>query len=67
MMINEILKKEREARNLTQGQLAELSGISERSISHWESGNRKPHFDNIESVLEVLGLKIEIVRKTREA
>lgn len=63
MMINEILKKEREARNLTQGQLSELSGISKRTLSHWESGNRMPHLDNIEPVLEVLGLKIEIVKK----
>lgn len=63
MLINEILKKERESKNLTQSELSELSGISERSISHWESGNRMPHFDNIEPVLAVLGLKIEIVRK----
>lgn len=64
MVINEILKKERENRNLTQGELSELSGISKRSISHWETGNRMPHFDNIEPVLDVLGLKIEIVEKT---
>ncbi|MEO1815305.1 MAG: helix-turn-helix transcriptional regulator [Acetobacterium sp.] len=63
MQINEIIKKERESKNLTQSELLELSGISKRSISHWESGNRMPHFDSIKPVLDVLGLKIEIVRK----
>jgi predicted transcriptional regulator len=35
----------RETRGLTQQQLAEMAGLPSSSISHFESGARKPSFD----------------------
>lgn len=40
-----ILKKIRKENNLTQKQLAELTGLSERGIQNYELGTRNPNYD----------------------
>ncbi|KAF1011599.1 MAG: HTH-type transcriptional regulator ImmR [Acinetobacter bereziniae] len=50
------LKEIRELRKLTQAQLAEKSKIPSTSISHLESGSRKPSFDN----LRKLGIALDV-------
>ncbi len=52
----ERLKEIRELRKLTQAQLAEKSKIPSTSISHLESGSRKPSFDN----LRKLGIALDV-------
>lgn len=37
----------REYRGLTQGELARRSGLQPSAISHFETGTRKPSFDNL--------------------
>lgn len=39
---NKRLRKEREARNLTQEDLAEKVGVAEKTIARWEKGTSKP-------------------------
>ncbi len=51
MTFGERLKASREHAELTQGKLAELSGVSKRTIINWENGSRKP--SNIEAVTKV--------------
>ena len=46
------LKKIREEHNLTQKQLADLIGGTERSIQNYEAGDRKPTFDVILAILD---------------
>ncbi len=46
-IFKERLRAMREMRGLTQSQLAEKVGIPSTSISHLESGSRKPSFDNL--------------------
>ena len=51
------LKKAREDKGLTQGQLGELLSVSRVTISRWESGERCPDLDTIERISEILGMK----------
>ena len=46
------LKQIRKEHNLTQKQLADLIGGTERSIQNYEAGNRKPTFDVILAILD---------------
>ena len=41
------LRTAREYRGLTQGELAERSNLQPSAISHFETGARKPSFDNL--------------------
>jgi transcriptional regulator with XRE-family HTH domain len=48
------LKEAREARGLNQQQLAEAAKLPPSSISHFESGSRKPSFDNLRRLAAAL-------------
>lgn len=48
------LKQARELRGLSQAQLAAKAGLPPASISHFESGPRKPSFDNLKSIASAL-------------
>ena len=39
---------------LTQVELAELAGVSSTTISHWETGSRRPHPHNIRKLATAL-------------
>ena len=43
--IGQFLKRLRTEKSLTQEKLAELIGVSNRSVSRWENGNTMPDFD----------------------
>ena len=46
------LRQIRKEHNLTQKQLADLIGGTERSIQNYEAGDRKPTFDVILAILD---------------
>lgn len=48
------LIKARELRGLTQSALGEAAGLPGTSISHFESGARKPSFDNLRRLADKL-------------
>src|SRR6266481_8786180 len=50
----ECLRRAREYRGLTQGELAERSGLQPSAISHFETGTRKPSFDNLRLLADML-------------
>lgn len=50
----ERLRSAREYRGLSQGQLAEKSGLQPSAISHFETGTRKPSFDNLRLLADTL-------------
>lgn len=50
----ERLKISRKLRRLDQPRLAEISGIAQSSISHFERGSRKPSFDNLRRIASAL-------------
>lgn len=46
-MFKDRLRAARELRGMSQGELAAKSGLPPTSIAHFESGSRKPSFDNL--------------------
>jgi transcriptional regulator with XRE-family HTH domain len=50
------LKELREAAGLTQMQLADAAGLSQRAVSHWEQGLREPAWSNVVAMAEALGV-----------
>lgn len=48
MAFNDVLKKLRNARGITQEDVAKDTGLSKSTISMYESGNRKPSFEVLE-------------------
>jgi len=48
------LKKARELKEMSQGDLAEKSKLQPSAISHFETGKRKPSFDNLRSLADAL-------------
>lgn len=55
----EHLKTIRQSKNLTQKQLAELIGSTERGIQRYESGERKPNFDAILALCNALNVSAD--------
>ena len=53
-VFTERLKAARQTRGLGQAELATKSGLPVTSISHFESGNRKPSFDNLRRLSKAL-------------
>ena len=52
----ERLKSARESRKLNQGQLAKLAGLQPSAVSHFETGTRKPSFDNLRRLADALAV-----------
>lgn len=50
----ERLRAAREMRGLSQGGLATRSGLQASAISHFETGSRKPSFDNLRRLADAL-------------
>lgn len=50
----ERLRTARETRGLTQGELANRAGLQASAISHFETGTRKPSFDNLRRLADAL-------------
>lgn len=48
------LRRAREYRGLTQGELAERAGLQPSAVSHFETGTRKPSFDNLRLLADTL-------------
>ncbi len=53
------LLEAREMRKLTQAQLAEKAGLPAAAISHFETGERKPSFENLVKLAEALSVSAD--------
>jgi len=58
--ICKIIQERRDYLNLTQKDVAEMAGITFKSISDIELGIRNPTVNTLKSVLDVLGLELTI-------
>ena len=56
------IKKFRERKNLTQKQLAEVCGVTLRTVQNWEAGKTIP--DNIVKLLQTLNGKDEMISQS---
>jgi transcriptional regulator with XRE-family HTH domain len=57
-MIKDKIKIQRERLNMSQAELAELVGLKQRAISHWENGINKPDISQIEQLSEIFKVPI---------
>jgi transcriptional regulator with XRE-family HTH domain len=62
--IGKIIQERRDYLNLTQKDVAEMAGISFKSISEIELGIRNPSLNTLKSVLDVLGLELKVQIKS---
>ena len=58
MSVNEKIKLIREAKGLTQEQVAEKLGISSTAYGNIERGNNDPKLSKLEKIAEILGIKL---------
>lgn len=56
--IGKFIALKRKEKNLTQGQLAEILGISNKTISKWETGKCMPDYGIIQALCEALDITI---------
>lgn len=66
------IKKEREARKLTQNELGKILGVSKQTVSSWENNTKKPRVDKLNAIAELFNttvddlLEKELVPKAEE-
>jgi transcriptional regulator with XRE-family HTH domain len=60
------LIKYRKERNLTQEELAKLSGLTRRKIGYYEKEANKPPIDNVEAIAKALNVTISDLIGTNE-
>lgn len=53
------LREAREKRGLTQADLGKEAGLPSTTISHFESGSRKPSFDNLRRLTKALSVSTD--------
>ena len=56
--IGKFIAEMRKEQNLTQIDLAEKLGISNKTVSKWECGNGMPDYALVESLCEVLNINV---------
>ncbi len=57
--IGMFLKELRVEKNLTQEKLAELLGVTNRSVSRWENGNNMPDLSLLMEIADVYGVGVD--------
>lgn len=57
-MLGDEMKTQRKALNLSQLEVAELAGVSERFVRAAEQGKPSVRLDKLEAVLDALGLEL---------
>ncbi|MDO4898779.1 MAG: helix-turn-helix domain-containing protein [Rothia sp. (in: high G+C Gram-positive bacteria)] len=58
--IGETIRVSRRAYNLTQQQLADLTGLSDRTVRDIEKGKPGPSLANVLALTEALGIKLTV-------
>lgn len=59
MRYNVDIKQERIKKKLTQAQLGTMIGVSEKSVSKWETGKGEPSYENMEQLCDIFGLSMD--------
>ena len=55
----ELIREARKAKNYTQSELGDLIGVTNKAVSRWEKGESFPDIGVLESLAQVLDLKIQ--------
>lgn len=65
MTIKAALREYRKEKGLSQTELAEKIGVSQNTVSSWETGRTEPSMRDIKSLCDVLGLSVEQLSGTK--
>lgn len=57
-LIGNLIRIHRRKHFLTQKELAEKLGVTQTSLSYWESGQREPPYDVLEQICRILKFRI---------
>lgn len=57
-MLTKRLRERRKAMGMTQAEIAEAIGVSPKTVSHWETGERLPDFPTILRLAQVLATSV---------
>ena len=57
-VIGKFIAKCRKEKNMTQQELADRLGVTDRAVSHWENGRRLPDYSLIKELCSVLSISI---------
>lgn len=57
------IKNAREAKGMTQEQLAKLLGVTQGAVAQWENGLTHPTFDKLVTLAEALSLTVDELTK----
>ena len=58
MVIGKFISQKRKEKNLTQEQLAEKLGVSNKTVSKWETGKCMPDYSVVKNLCEELGITV---------
>lgn len=64
--INDLIRDTRIKKGLSMQKLADLSGVSKRTIVYWERQGREISIQNADKVCKVLGIKYVIGAEAQE-
>lgn len=56
--IGKFIAKCRKEKNMTQQELADKLGVTDRAVSHWENGRRLPDYSLVKELCEILSISI---------
>lgn len=62
----ERLREARELRGLSQSDLAQRAGLQPSALSHFETGGRKPSFDNLRRLADALEVSTDFLLGRRD-
>ena len=65
--IGSYIARKRREKNLTQEQLAERLGVSNKTISKWENGKYMPDYSVIEALCQALSITLPELMRQRTA
>ena len=65
LFFSEIIKKERKEHNMTQEDLATLSGVSLATIRAIEQGSSSPNVATLNKILKLFNLELAAIRRTK--
>jgi transcriptional regulator with XRE-family HTH domain len=57
---SDVIKKMRKKQGLTQQELADKIGVSQKDVSRWENGKREPSITTLNKIADALDLNISI-------
>ncbi len=57
------LRRARKAAGITQGELAMTIGVTQTTVTRWETGERSMSTDKLEAVCRALGVRVQLLRE----